>query len=75
MDETLVPVIDEAQDAVAGQINNLLPEGGNGWSAASMRPYMTILDEEGISSMGALSDTLKSYIKETAKQDNPDDFR
>ena len=30
---------------------------------------MTILDEEGIFVNGRLSDTLKSYLKDTAKQD------
>ncbi len=69
MDETIVPVIDEAQDAVAGQINNLLPEGGNGLIGSINETVMTILDEEGIFVNGSLSDTLKSYIKETAKQD------
>ncbi len=68
-DETIVPVIDEAQDAVAGQINNLLPEGGNGLIGSINETMMTILDEEGIFVNGSLSDTLKSYIKETARQD------
>lgn len=69
MDETIVPVIDEAQDAVAGQINSLLPEGGNGLIDSINETVMTLLDEEGIFVNGSLSDTLKSYIKETAKQD------
>ncbi len=68
-DETIVPVIDEAQDAVAGQINNLLPEGGNGLIGSINETIMTILDEEGIFVNGSLSDTLKSYLKETARQD------
>ncbi len=69
MDETVVPVIDEAQDAVAGQINNLLPEGGNGLVESINGTIMRILDEEGIFVNGSLSDTLKSYIKEEAKQE------
>ncbi|MBU4139788.1 MAG: hypothetical protein KJ729_07625 [Euryarchaeota archaeon] len=69
MDETVVPVIDEAQDAVAGQINNLLPDGGNGLVESINGTIMRILDEEGIFVNGSLSDTLKSYIKEEAKQE------
>ncbi|MDP2845533.1 MAG: hypothetical protein Q8N79_05605, partial [Candidatus Methanoperedens sp.] len=69
MDETVVPVIDEAQDAVAGQINSLLPEGGNGLVESINKTIISILDEEGIFVNGSLSDSLKLYLKDTAKQD------
>lgn len=69
MNETVVPVIDEAQDAVAGQINNLLPDGGNGLVESFNGTIMRILDEEGIFVNGSISETLKSYIKDEAKQE------
>jgi competence protein ComGC len=69
MDETLAPVIDEAQDSVAGQINSLLPEGGNGLIDSINETIIATLVDEGIFVNGSLSDTLKSYIKDKAKQD------
>lgn len=69
MDETVGPVIDEAQDTVAGQINNLLPEGGNGLIDSINETIIGTLEEEGIIVNGSLSDTLKSYLKEVAKQE------
>lgn len=69
MDETVVPVIDELQDTVAGQINNLLPEGGNGLIGSINETITGTLEDEGIIVNGSLSDTLKSYLKETAKQE------
>lgn len=69
MDETVAPVIDEAQDTVAGQINDLLPEGGNGLIGSINETITGTLEDEGIIVNGSLSDTLKSYLLETAKQE------
>jgi hypothetical protein len=68
VDETLGPVIDEAQDTVAGQINNLLPEGGNELIDSINETIINTLEEEGIAVNGSLSDTFKSYLKEVAKE-------
>ena len=67
MDNTFVPVIDEAQDAVAGQINNLLPENGTELINSINGTIIDILDEEGIIVNGSISDTFKSYLKTSAR--------
>jgi citrate lyase synthetase len=69
VDETMGPVIDEAQDTVAGQINNLLPEGGNELIDSINETIISTLEEEGIIVNGSLSDTFKSYLKEVAKEE------
>jgi hypothetical protein len=69
VNETLGPVIDEAQDTVAGQINNLLPEGGNELIDSINETIISKLEEEGIIVNGSLSDTFKSYLKEVAKEE------
>jgi len=69
MDNTLVPVIDEAQDAVAGQINNLLPGNGTELINSINGTIIDILDEEGIIVNGSISDTFKSYLKKSAKEE------
>jgi hypothetical protein len=67
VDNTIGPVIDEAQDAVAGQINNLLPENGTSLINNINWTIIDILEKEGIIVNGSISDTFKSYLKETAK--------
>ena len=69
MDNTLVPVIDEAQDTVTGQINNLLPENGTGLLNSINGTIIDILDEGGIIVNGSISDTFKSYLKISAKEE------
>ncbi len=69
VDETLGPVIDDAQDTVAGQINNLLPEGGNELIDSINETITCTLEGEGIAVNGSLSDTYKSYLKEVAKEE------
>jgi citrate lyase synthetase len=69
VDETLGPVIDEAQDTVTGQINNLLPEGGNELIDSINETIISTLEEEGVIVNGSLSDTFKSYLQEVAKEE------
>jgi competence protein ComGC len=69
VDETMGPVIDEGQDTVTGQINNLLPEGGNELIDSINETIISTLEEEGIIVNGSLSDTFKSYLKEVAKEE------
>lgn len=69
VDNTIGPVIDEAQDAVAGQINNLLPENGTSLINNINGTIIDILEKEGIIVNGSISDTFKSYLKESAKEE------
>jgi len=69
MDTTLGHVIGEAQDTVAGQINNLLPENGTELINCINGTIIDILEDEGIIVNGSVSDTFKSYLKETAKKE------
>ena len=69
MDNTLVPVIDEAQDTVTGHINNLLPENGTELINSINGTIIDILEDEGIIVNGSVSDTFKAYLKESAKEE------
>lgn len=69
MDYTLVPIIDEAQDAVTGQINNLLPENGTELINSVNGTIIEILEDEGIIVNESISDTFKSYLKESGKEE------
>ena len=67
IDNTLVPVIDETQDTVTGQINNLLPENGTELINRINGTIIDILEGEGIIVNGSVSDTFRSYLKKSAK--------
>ena len=67
VDNTIGPVIDESQDAVAGQINNLLPENGTELIKSINGTIVDILKDGGIIVNGSVSDTFKSYLKVYAK--------
>ncbi|MDD5617130.1 MAG: hypothetical protein PHH85_13125 [Candidatus Methanoperedens sp.] len=69
MDNTLVPVIDEAQDTVTGQINNLLPGNGTELINSINGTIIDILEDEGIIVNESVSDTFKSYLKGYAKEE------
>ncbi len=67
--ETLGPLLDEAQDTVAGHVDDLVPESGDELVSVINETIISTLEEEGIIVNGSLSDTLESYIKEGTKQD------
>ena len=67
VDNTIGPVIDESQDAVAGQINNLLPENGTELIKSINGTIVDILKDGGIILNGSVSDSFKSYLKVYAK--------
>lgn len=69
VDETMGPFVDEAQDTVAGHINNLLPEGRDELIDSINGTIISALEEEGIVVNGSLSGMFKLYLREVAKEE------